>query len=233
MKMKRLVLGLAICFPVLPAVAQNKSSDMQTKQNTAWTLKLGAGRGEVRDGSYSYGTSSAYRMSAEYNPRYFGLELGITQGNYSIKKEESLDKSSALAYSNGNGGNYIAYRNFDRGIDKGEFFRLNYVDIGPTLHFRPGKTIDPYASIGIGIADRGSYRAYSRLGLRVNMDRAFVYFEGEASNINRNYVDRHWTYHDYNGWVGVGMYLGSMEPSTDADPSTGRKPVQSEPFAFR
>ncbi|TGK03807.1 hypothetical protein EHO59_09735 [Leptospira semungkisensis] len=229
--MKRLILGLAICLPALPAVAKDNTTD--TKQNTAWTLKLGAARGEVRDGSYNYGTSSAYRMSAEYNPRYLGLEVGVTQGNYSIKKDESLDKALSFAYSGGNAGDYIAYYNFSRGFENREFFRLNYVDIGPTLHLRPGKTIDPYASVGIGIAGSGSYRTYGRLGLRVNMDRTFVYFEGEASSINRHYVQRNWTYHDYNGWVGIGMYLGSMDPSDEVSPNAGRHPVQSEPFAFR
>ncbi|PJZ76550.1 hypothetical protein [Leptospira neocaledonica] len=230
--MKSLLLGIAICIPAMQIMAKDTSTDIS--QNTAWTIKLGAGRGEVRNENNDYGTSSAYRISAEYNPRYFGLELGATNSNYSIKKMEEWDKNIALIFSEGQPVSYIQYLNFGKAIDKGEFVKMNFLDIGTTFHFRPGKTLDPYVSLGIGIgsSDAKSYRVFERLGLRANFERAFLFLEAEASNIHRYISGTDLAYQDYSAWIGVGSYLGTIESKAET-PTDNSRSDKLEAFAFR
>ncbi|TGL31599.1 hypothetical protein EHQ52_16875 [Leptospira koniambonensis] len=230
--MKRLLLGIAICIPTMQIMAKDTSKDVS--QNTSWVLKLGAGRGEVRNENFDYGTSSAYRISAEYNPSYFGLELGATNANYSIKKMEEWNKNIALIFSEGQPIPYFQYLNFGKATDKGEFVKMNFLDIGPTFHFRPGKTLDPYVSIGVGIgsSDAKSYRSFGRLGLRTNFERAFLFLEAEASNIHRYISGTDLAYQDYSAWFGIGSYLGTIE-SKEESPRDSARSDKLEAFAFR
>lgn len=203
----------------------------ETKLNSQyapWSLKAGGGIGGINETQHeeNKGKTNNYRISAEYNPRYFGFEFGLTHKmislNSTAKWEDSFpflfyQASNQLNSDTRNLANQIFFNGGlqDDRLQEGNKFSMTFLDIGPTFHMRPGKTFDPYVSIGAGTTsfDRfASYRGFARLGFKLNFDRFFVFMETEGSAINRyynRYVKLH--YNDYSGMIGVGFHFGGGE----------------------
>ncbi|XDD52320.1 hypothetical protein AB3N59_18440 [Leptospira sp. WS92.C1] len=179
-----------------PQVTEGKKEDKKANygQFGIWALKSGWGGGRIENSSIQedQGGSNSFRISGEYNPRYFGLEIGVSYFKFSL--------NPYTEFPNGNP------------FDSRERFSLTFFDIAPTLHIRPGKIFDPYLSIGGGIAGLSygsANRGFGRLGFRINLDRIFLFAETEASTINRTYSqDLKFNYNEYSGIFGVGIYFG-------------------------
>ncbi|PJZ52936.1 hypothetical protein [Leptospira adleri] len=230
-----LLIGLACAIYPGIAVFGEGESEKISAQYAPWSLKIGGGIGRAEDVKYkeNEGKTNNYRLSAEYNPRYFGFEFGITHKIFSLSVPSHADHILPyLTYinigRNGNLSNETIYNAFvaagDPLRDRNNF-SLTFLDIGPTFHMRPGKTFDPYISIGAGTTgfDRfASYRGFARLGFKINFDRFFIFSEAEGSAINRYYVrDLRVNYNEYSGMVGVGFHFGGDEsPTKKEEPIT-------------
>ncbi|MCG6195243.1 hypothetical protein LFX25_18550 [Leptospira sp. FAT2] len=190
-------------------------------QFSPWSLKAGGGLGGVGETEYreNKGKTNNYRISAEYNPRYFGFEFGITHKIFSLSAPPRTNHvlPYALFQSAGQNNSVLNGAIFSGSLHSDPLrernnFNLTFLDIGPTFHMRPGKTFDPYLSIGAGTTgfDRfASYRGFARLGFKLNFDRFFIFTEAEASAINRYYNrDLRLHYNDYSGMIGVGFHFG-------------------------
>lgn len=55
-----------------------------------------------------------------------------------------------------------------------------------SIHFTPGQLLDPYLNLGAGIGahsrDAILYKAFARMGLRLNLPRHYFFLEGEMSH---------------------------------------------------
>ncbi|TGL75769.1 hypothetical protein [Leptospira yasudae] len=215
-----LLIGLACTILAGPSLFAQGDSKPDA-QFAPWALKVGGGLGGVNETEFreNKGKTNNYRISAEYNSRYFGFEFGITHKIFSLSVPPRADHvlPYALFQSAGqnnsvlNGALYSGPLHRDPLRERNNF-NLTFLDIGPTFHMRPGKTFDPYLSIGAGTTGfdkSASYRGFARLGFKLNFDRFFVFTEAEASAINRYYnQDLRLHYNDYSGMIGVGFHFG-------------------------
>ncbi|TGM03608.1 hypothetical protein EHQ76_08135 [Leptospira barantonii] len=230
-----LLIGFACSvFPFAGVFAQD--SKTENKQFAPWSLKIGGGIGHAEERAYkdNQGKTNNYRISAEYNPRYFGFEFGLTHKVFSLSTHLHPGRPDhflpiALYQSAGQNSSLADGALFSGSIHSDPLrernnFNLTFLDIGPTFHMRPGKTFDPYLSIGAGTTgfDRfASYRGFARLGFKLNFDRFFVFTEAEGSSINRYYNrDLRIHYNDYSGMIGVGFHFGGGDDNVKKEESS-------------
>ncbi|XDD52319.1 hypothetical protein AB3N59_18435 [Leptospira sp. WS92.C1] len=222
---------ISLTCAVYPGISvfSEEEKDLNT-QYAPWTLKLGGGIGKIKETTYgeNSGILKNYRISAEYNPRYFGFEFGISRSYAEIDfhKDREITYDYLVAQFIG-ASQHLNASVINGALSKDAFrdinqFNLTFLDIGPTFHFRPGKTFDPYISIGAGTSgfdSSASYRGYGRLGLRLNFDRFYVFTEAEGSAINRfNERNGRTHYNEYGGMLGVGFYFGGEESVKKEEP---------------
>ncbi|TGK20556.1 hypothetical protein [Leptospira stimsonii] len=230
MKQKYSIFLIGLSCALFPALGVFAQSDTKADaQYAPWSLKIGGGIGGAYETEYkdNKGKTNNYRISAEYNPRYFGFEFGITHKIFSLSTNPSVNhvypyllytyESTGQNRDLANGALFSGSLNSDPLRERNNF-SLTFLDLGPTFHMRPGKTFDPYVSIGLGVNgfDRfASYRGFARLGFKLNFDRFFVFTEAEGSQISRYYnSDLRIRYNDYSGMIGVGFHFGDGESST-------------------
>ncbi|MBM9577978.1 hypothetical protein JWG45_12550 [Leptospira sp. 201903070] len=236
------LIGLTFAlYPGISVFAEGEPEKEVNAQYTPWSLKIGGGIGKGEDAHYKEdrGRTNGYRFSAEYNPRYFGFELGITHKVFSLDVSSQTDYILLpyLAYVNiGRNGNVSNERIYNTLMTAGDLqrekdnFSLTFLDFGPTFHMRPGKTFDPYISIGAGITgfDKfASYRGFGRLGFKINFDRFFIFTEAEGSSINRHFArDLRFQYNEYSGMVGLGFHFGGGGEES-SPPEKKEEPVEN------
>ncbi|AOP36575.1 hypothetical protein A0128_21485 [Leptospira tipperaryensis] len=227
MKKKYSIFLIGITCAVTPGFGVFAQNDTKPDaQYAPWSLKIGGGIGHAEDVKYKEdkGKTNNYRISAEYNPRYFGFEFGLTHQLFYLSVPSHADHllpylTYAAIGRNGNVSNGVLYNTVASNdpLRERNNFSLTFLDIGPTFHLRPGKKFDPYISIGAGATgfDRyASYRGFGRLGFKINFDRFFVFTEAEGSAINRAYTrDVRIHYNEYSGLVGLGFHFGGEETS--------------------
>ncbi|TGK32595.1 hypothetical protein EHQ12_18495 [Leptospira gomenensis] len=227
MKKEYFILLICSVLSATPAVSTYADANKDTtySQFAPWTLKAGGGIGRAQETNFgeNKGKTNVYRLSAEYNPRYFGFEFGVTRSYFKMDfepKDRHIEEYAVAQYLGS--GTFLRETVFrgdfsQQTIEARDRFDLTFLDLGPTFHFRPGRTFDPYLSIGAGTTGfdaRASYRGFGRLGLRLNFDRFYVFTEAEGSAINRyNARDIRTHYNEYSGMVGVGFYFGGNGPA--------------------
>lgn len=231
-----LLIGFACSLaPFFSVSAQD--SQAENKQYAPWSLKIGGGIGAVNESGKpaNKGKDNNYRISAEYNPRYFGFEFGLTHKVFSLDIPPRLEHTYPFqifqAGSMNAGPNrdvttaaFYGSPQYNNPLRDRKEFELTFLDIGPTFHMRPGKTFDPYISIGAGTTgfDKfASYRGFARLGFKLNFDRFFLFTEAEGSSINRYYNrDVRIHYNDYSGMVGIGFHFGGGDENVKKEESS-------------
>ncbi|MDV6236323.1 hypothetical protein CH379_011870 [Leptospira ellisii] len=232
---------MGLAFSAAPALSVSANESKETySQFAPWTLKAGGGLGRVQETNYgeNTGKTNVYRISAEYNPRYFGFEFGLTRSYFKMDFEPKNGHMGEYALAQYLGGGPFLRDTVFRGdpssqsIESRDRFDLTFLDLGPTFHFRPGRTFDPYVSIGAGTTGfdaRASYRGFGRLGFRLNFDRFYFFTEAEGSAINRyNARDIRTHYNEYSGIVGVGFYFGGGD--SDETKRETPAPGQADPM---
>ncbi|WP_147455805.1 hypothetical protein [Leptospira yasudae] len=233
MKEKYSILLMFLACALYPGATVFAEGETESNSQYApWSLKAGGGLGEANEARYNEnrGQTNNYRVSAEYNPRYFGFEFGLTRKIFSLNIPDRWEDSFPIlllqaGYNINSNMRDISNQIFFNGaLEDNRFqernnFSMTFLDIGPTFHMRPGKTFDPYISIGAGTTgfDRfASYRGFARLGFKLNFDRFFVFTEAEGSAINRYYSrEMKINYNDYSGMIGLGFHFGGGDETTE------------------
>ncbi|TGK41489.1 hypothetical protein [Leptospira andrefontaineae] len=223
--MKKLISIFVVCiFSIFPfsLFAEPFTLLGEGTQISPFTAKIGVGAGQAE---YQYGLtgrSETYRAGFEYNPRNFGFEVGVNRSGYFIPPDRSTEMSSAMILSAPSFDNFGYYFAAAAMIDKITFSKT-FLDLGPTLHFRPGSKFDPYIGAGLGIADIGAkqstLRAYGKLGIRMNFERSFLFLELEGASINRHFQGEKYIYGEGSGIFGFGYYFGSSSTSDNKETS--------------
>ncbi|MEI1279361.1 hypothetical protein V6Z05_13620 [Leptospira venezuelensis] len=232
--MKKLIFIFALCiFSIVPfsLFAEPFTLLGEGTQISPFTVKLGVGTGQAE---YQYGLSGrseTYRAGFEYNPRNLGFEVGVNRSGYFVPQDRSTEMASAIILSAPSLDNFAYYFAAAAAIDKVTFSKT-FLDLGPTLHFRPGSKFDPYIGGGLGIADLGAkqstLRAYGKIGVRMNFERSFLFLELEGASINRHFQGEKFIYGEGSGIFGFGYYFGSS-PSSDTKEISPVKPKEEEP----
>ncbi|MGJ4789203.1 hypothetical protein [Leptospira koniambonensis] len=232
--MRRTISQFVICiFSLLPSTlfAEPFTLIGEGTQISPFTAKISVGAGQAE---YQYGLSGrseTIRESFEYNPKNLGFEVGVNRSGYFIPKDRSSEITSAMILSAPSFENFGYYFAAASAIDKVAFSKT-FLDLGPTLHFRPGSKLDPYIGAGFGIADIGAkqstLRAYGKLGVRMNFERSFLFFELEGASINRKFQGETYIYGEGSGIFGFGYYFGSA-PSSDNKETPTIKQKEEQP----
>jgi len=231
--LKKIISQFVLCiFAILPSTlfAEPFTLFGEGSQYSPFTAKIGIGAGQAE---YQYGLSGrseTYRAGFEYNPRNLGFEVGVNRSGYFVPQDRSTEMSSAIILSAPDFNHFGYYFAAAAAIDKVTFSKT-FLDLGPTLHFRPGSKFDPYIGAGLGIADIGAkqstLRAYGKLGVRMNFERSFVFLELEGASINRHFQGEKYIYGEGSGIFGFGYYFGSGSTSDDTGTSPA-KPKEEE-----
>lgn len=222
--MRNRILFLLI-FAFLSASALNAEPWIgQGTQNSPYIIKFGYGAGQVQ---YQYGLSgpsSSIRGTFEYNPRNLGFEIGVNQSDYRIPPDRATQFMVASILGTIAPDRFGLYLFTAAQVDKPGFSQA-YLDLGPTYHFNPGQKWDPYIGIGIGIGGSRNLRGYSKLGIRFNFERSFLYFELEGASINRYYGGNQYVYSEASGIFGYGLYFGGSSTNSDKKEESLPPPV--------
>lgn len=231
---KKIISSLLVCFfTLLPfsLFAEPFTLFGDGTQISPFTAKIGLGAGQAE---YQYGLagrSETYRAGFEYNPRNLGFELGVNRSSYFVPQDRSTEMASAMILSAPSFENFGYYFAAAAMIDKVTFSKT-FLDLGPTLHFRPGSKFDPYIGAGLGIADIGAkqstLRAYGKIGVRMNFERSFLFLELEGASINRNFQGEKYIYGEGSANLGFGYYFGASSTSENKETSPV-KPKEEEP----
>ncbi|PJZ24656.1 hypothetical protein CH352_13120 [Leptospira hartskeerlii] len=217
--MKKIISQFVVCIlSLLPSTLFAEPFTLlgEGSQFSPFTVKIGAGAGQAE---YQYGLagkSETYRAGFEYNPRNLGFEVGVNRSGYFVPQDRSTEMASAMILSAPSFDNFGYYLAAAAMIDKVTFSKT-FLDLGPTLHFRPGSKFDPYIGAGLGIADIGAkqstLRAYGKLGVRMNFERSFLFLELGGASINRHFQGEKYIYGEGSGIFGFGYYFGTSSSS--------------------
>lgn len=195
----------------------------QTDQISPYTFKIGAGAGVAKYQYGNSGSSDSFRGIFEYNPRFWGFEIGVNQSGYHVPPDRASEfivatiTQQALAPYNPE--RFGLYLYSAAQVDQIPFSQT-YLDLGPTFHFRPGQKFDPYVGAGLGIGG-ATLRAYGKVGVRLNFEKSFLFLELEGASINRRFQGEQYVYAENSGLFGAGYYFGAS--------SQAGKPIEPTP----
>jgi len=150
------------------------------------------------DSSVYKGESYQNHFKAEYKPKYWGFQFGMSSGSYDLQQEADpfgnaipllfflpAQPVSSSGYNSGQAFATILLLSafLDMASQTPVSLSLTTFDFAATLHVTPFSLFDPYLVAGIGIGSCGSKctlgKGFAKLGLRLNLTGGFLFLEGQ------------------------------------------------------
>ena len=135
------------------------------------------------------GTSYQNHFKAEFKPKYWGFQFGLSTGAYTLEEQKSpIDLMLPLmilgSTTTSSTSSLLLLSMLDSaGSSNTVDLSLTTFDFAATLHTRPFATFDPYLVAGIGIGACGGDcslgKVFGKIGFRLNVSGGYIFLEGQ------------------------------------------------------